>query len=616
VNPEWRDAANQVTGSGGTSYSYDANGNRTMTGYTTGTGNEMTSDGTYNYTYDANGSELTKTLISTGDKWTYEYNSHGEMNSAVETTSGSVVEQSINYKYDVFGNLLEEDVTVSGTTTTRYAYDMWDPAKAGATGTSGSDVWAVMNGSSSLTTRQIQGSGIDQHLAFVTSGGTVTWYLTDHLGSTRATINNSGTVQDSLKYDAYGNMTQSAPTAQPLYTFDGYLADKTTGYDIAGPRFYSPTTGKWMSQDPLGFDAGDSNLYRYVNNAPTNATDPSGLQPLPPPNFPGQPMAPLPNATPTPQAIQEWYNKFGNLQPLGPVPAPLPPVPSPEEWLAQQNSPPIPPPQFPGITGNANQGPPAGMALATSGLDLNELAGDVKNIDGSVVVRRERPPEGIRAIDAKAAGIQNDLYLTVRFLKEGEIFNYLSLSKGWTLQKTPTEGKVFQKDNGDSLTRYFQVSCDAVVTIRSKTGKDVRGLHIEQDLTDLGSIKYTDGVARAGVQRVDFSSKRDKQNSYYGGYWLYDGPGVSALDPYESNSVKNKDDFAHFPMEFFFEAHDFVEENPKIQMYWGFYVKADYGKPNANVNAITSFDRFGPVAAQRINPIIGKLSPWEGKSDF
>jgi hypothetical protein len=26
----------------------------------------------------------------------------------------------------------------------------------------------------------------------------------------------------------------------------------------------------------LGFDAGDSNLYRYVNNNPANATDPSG----------------------------------------------------------------------------------------------------------------------------------------------------------------------------------------------------------------------------------------------------------------------------------------------------------------------------------------------------
>lgn len=30
--------------------------------------------------------------------------------------------------------------------------------------------------------------------------------------------------------------------------------------------------------DPLGFDAGDSNLYRYVNNRPVQATDPSGLQ--------------------------------------------------------------------------------------------------------------------------------------------------------------------------------------------------------------------------------------------------------------------------------------------------------------------------------------------------
>ena len=29
--------------------------------------------------------------------------------------------------------------------------------------------------------------------------------------------------------------------------------------------------------DPLGYEAGDANLYRYVGNSPTNATDPSGL---------------------------------------------------------------------------------------------------------------------------------------------------------------------------------------------------------------------------------------------------------------------------------------------------------------------------------------------------
>src|SRR5262249_47908031 len=43
-------------------------------------------------------------------------------------------------------------------------------------------------------------------------------------------------------------------------------------------RYYDPTTQRWLSQDPLGFDAGDSNLYRYVNNGPTAATDPSGFQ--------------------------------------------------------------------------------------------------------------------------------------------------------------------------------------------------------------------------------------------------------------------------------------------------------------------------------------------------
>jgi hypothetical protein len=45
---------------------------------------------------------------------------------------------------------------------------------------------------------------------------------------------------------------------------------------------YSPNVGRWLSQDPAGFDAGDANLYRYVNNMPTMRTDPSGLYYVPP----------------------------------------------------------------------------------------------------------------------------------------------------------------------------------------------------------------------------------------------------------------------------------------------------------------------------------------------
>jgi uncharacterized protein RhaS with RHS repeats len=40
---------------------------------------------------------------------------------------------------------------------------------------------------------------------------------------------------------------------------------------------YDPTIGRFLSEDPSGFDGGDPNLYRYVGNDPVNHTDPNGL---------------------------------------------------------------------------------------------------------------------------------------------------------------------------------------------------------------------------------------------------------------------------------------------------------------------------------------------------
>jgi hypothetical protein len=40
---------------------------------------------------------------------------------------------------------------------------------------------------------------------------------------------------------------------------------------------YDPSVGRWLSEDPAGFGAGDANLFRYVGNDPTNDSDPSGL---------------------------------------------------------------------------------------------------------------------------------------------------------------------------------------------------------------------------------------------------------------------------------------------------------------------------------------------------
>ncbi len=42
-------------------------------------------------------------------------------------------------------------------------------------------------------------------------------------------------------------------------------------------RWFDPSVGKWLSEDPSGLAAGDANLYRYCGNAPTDGIDPSGM---------------------------------------------------------------------------------------------------------------------------------------------------------------------------------------------------------------------------------------------------------------------------------------------------------------------------------------------------
>jgi hypothetical protein len=45
---------------------------------------------------------------------------------------------------------------------------------------------------------------------------------------------------------------------------------------------YDPKAGRWLSLDPIGFQAGDEDLYRYVANNPVDLIDPSGLDSAPP----------------------------------------------------------------------------------------------------------------------------------------------------------------------------------------------------------------------------------------------------------------------------------------------------------------------------------------------
>ena len=156
--------------------------------------------------------------------------------------------------------------------------------------TNGTQRWTVFNGSSvdanpyadytgsgTLSMRYLYGPAVDQILARTDPNANTAWYLTDQLGSVWNVVSSSGTVLDAITYDAYGNiLSETSPSNGDRFKFAGMQYDAATGLYYDHARYYDPNTGRFVSQDPDGFAAGDTNLYRYVANTPTIATDPSG----------------------------------------------------------------------------------------------------------------------------------------------------------------------------------------------------------------------------------------------------------------------------------------------------------------------------------------------------
>ena len=113
----------------------------------------------------------------------------------------------------------------------------------------------------------LNGLDIDQRFANL-HAGTVEWYITDNVGSVGEYAKIDGTVQDTITYDAFGTPTDSNANAGDRFKFTGREWDACTGQYYYRARYYSADTGRFTSQDPMGFAVGDVNLYRYAGNSP------------------------------------------------------------------------------------------------------------------------------------------------------------------------------------------------------------------------------------------------------------------------------------------------------------------------------------------------------------
>jgi RHS repeat-associated protein len=210
--------------------------------------------------YDSNGNltsdETGKTLVY--DPW----------NRLVEVKSGSTT--LVTYGYDALGRRVTE--TENGTTREEFYSSAWQVVEERVGGsTLAQYVWSPVYVDALVERDQ---------------GGQRLYATQDANWNTTALVDTSGNVVERYAYDAYGKVSvldgswnpRSSSSYDNRYLFQGGRYDTQSGLYNFRNRDLSPTLGRWLENDPLGFDAGDSNLYRYVNNAPTYNTDPSGLQ--------------------------------------------------------------------------------------------------------------------------------------------------------------------------------------------------------------------------------------------------------------------------------------------------------------------------------------------------
>jgi len=258
-------------------YLYDSLDNRIKAGnneLTYNSQNQLTSYSNAEFSYDTHGNLLRKVLD--GDEIRFESNILSQVISIEKAD-----QTALTFSYDPFGRLLVEkhvdmkSKNKKALTTLRYFY--LDNQEIGTLSRAGNietlKIPGLQGDELAVTSVAFEIKG-DTYVPLHDIGGNVVSLIhpqsREIIESYQYTAFGEGTI-----YNSFGDVEEDSLVGNP-WRFAEKRFDQESSLVLFGLRFYDPTTGRWISQDPAGYIDGP-NLYAYLHNNPLNHLDRFGL---------------------------------------------------------------------------------------------------------------------------------------------------------------------------------------------------------------------------------------------------------------------------------------------------------------------------------------------------